>query len=841
MSKFMRQFSQSIRKPARSSGLPQGVLVVFGVAALGSLLLIFTHAATNTVSYSGHLNNKSPSASYSITPSAAGSLSLQASFNSKLSSVTLIIKDSSGNTLGSQTSGTSPVSLNVSVGANATYTTTISGAGNGNYTLNVTYPALDLADTSPPSAPTSLTSSSQTVGSIALSWVASTDNVGVTGYDIYRAGTKVGSSTTTAYTDSGLTAGTSYSYYVKARDGAGNTSQASNTLSVSTAQAGDTQAPTAPSNLTSPSQTTTNISLGWVASTDNVGVTGYDIYRAGTKVGSSTTTAYTDSGLTAGTSYSYYVKARDGAGNVSGQSNTLTISSAAADTTRPTVSFSSPASGTTVTGSISVSGSVGDNSALPANPVTLQIDNGVSITPTYTTSSSTSGSFSYGWDTTLLGNGSHTITARAVDTSGNTATATTTVTVSNQPNTGDTTRPTVQSTSFLPQPAAHGTSSSLSFLAYDYDYSGITRAEYTIGNYPSVPISITAGTQIQPTVTFDSTKYADGTYYLTVYAYDAAGNVGQQSVQMVISNAAHYEDKTYPDGTHIVINSIGINPYTNTPWTADWTHDMVMACAQGANDYNVIAPHYTIQVQDIYASQTVTSFSNTNNYYTAASYRANTYYKGINGGFASYPNRTGCYEFGHAWNYYYVAAIHQNSWQDYLNKRWVNGDGSQTLATNDTCKNVLDGYSYCMSVDHCRLFAVAAPGNTRDDVCFSSNYVVDPSLQPGLKDWYLGAWRSDAVKPQTSLTSPTAGVLYSRVSNISVSGYAVDNISISSLLLQLDGSTLTPTITTDPNNGSRISYTIPANTLTSGSHALTLTAKDPSGNLSVSTDTFSAQ
>ena len=56
-----------------------------------------------------------------------------------------------------------------------------------------------------------------------LTWNAASDNVGVTGYNVFRNGTQVGTSTSTSYTDSGLTASTAYSYTVKARDAAGNT------------------------------------------------------------------------------------------------------------------------------------------------------------------------------------------------------------------------------------------------------------------------------------------------------------------------------------------------------------------------------------------------------------------------------------------------------------------------------------------------------------------------------------------------------------------------------------------------------------------------------------------
>lgn len=88
-----------------------------------------------------------------------------------------------------------------------------------------------LLDPEPPTVPTGLTSPSQTANSIDLTWTASTDNVGVVGYDVYRDGALVGSSTSTSYTDSGLTAGTAYQYQVRARD-ADNASDLSSGITV---------------------------------------------------------------------------------------------------------------------------------------------------------------------------------------------------------------------------------------------------------------------------------------------------------------------------------------------------------------------------------------------------------------------------------------------------------------------------------------------------------------------------------------------------------------------------------------------------------------------------------
>src|SRR5947209_11920902 len=93
-------------------------------------------------------------------------------------------------------------------------------------------------DTTPPSAPSGLKVTGSTSSSVSLSWTASTDNVGVTGYDIFRGATKLGTVTGTSFTDTGLTASTTYSYTVKAKDAAGNTSGASNSVSATTASSG---------------------------------------------------------------------------------------------------------------------------------------------------------------------------------------------------------------------------------------------------------------------------------------------------------------------------------------------------------------------------------------------------------------------------------------------------------------------------------------------------------------------------------------------------------------------------------------------------------------------------
>ncbi|MFF4983868.1 endo alpha-1,4 polygalactosaminidase [Streptomyces sp. NPDC001046] len=101
-----------------------------------------------------------------------------------------------------------------------------------------TCPGSTPSDTQAPSAPTGLTATGSTSSSVSLSWSAATDNVGVTGYDVYRDGNKVGTTSGRTYTDSGLAAGTTHRYQVKAKDAAGNVSAGSNTVSKATLSGG---------------------------------------------------------------------------------------------------------------------------------------------------------------------------------------------------------------------------------------------------------------------------------------------------------------------------------------------------------------------------------------------------------------------------------------------------------------------------------------------------------------------------------------------------------------------------------------------------------------------------
>ena len=189
----------------------------------------------------------------------------------------------------------------------------------------------------------------------------------------------------------------------------------------------DSQAPSVPASLRTDSVTAARVDLRWNASTDDFGVAGYRIYRDGAPIGTSPTTTFADTTVSAGGSYVYSVRAYDGAGNQSDASDPLPVTTPSPDTTIPTVSITSPASGASVSGTVTVRADAADNVGVAGVQFILD---GANLG-----SEDTSAPYTASWDTTTSGNGSHTLLARARDTSGNLGAATTIpVTVANNAN-----------------------------------------------------------------------------------------------------------------------------------------------------------------------------------------------------------------------------------------------------------------------------------------------------------------------------------------------------------------------------------------------------------------------
>ncbi|MFI7534193.1 fibronectin type III domain-containing protein [Streptosporangium sp. NPDC049376] len=177
------------------------------------------------------------------------------------------------------------------------------------------------SDPTPPSTPGNLRVTGTSSSTVSLAWDASTDNVGVTGYEVYRGTTLVTTATGTTYTDSNLSPSSTYTYTVRARDAAGNRSPESSPVSATTQ--GDNGAPGQPGTASATS-TATSITLTWGASSGTV--TGYRVYEGATQKAQVTATTATISGLGACQAHTYTIKAYNANGESAGRDVTASTS-----------------------------------------------------------------------------------------------------------------------------------------------------------------------------------------------------------------------------------------------------------------------------------------------------------------------------------------------------------------------------------------------------------------------------------------------------------------------------------------------------------------------------------
>lgn len=235
-----------------------------------------------------------------------------------------------GGSLFATTTSLSRFDLTVATGTTYSYTVSATDAA-GNQSAQSSPVSADLTvappggDTNPPSVPQNLTATPAATPSVSLTWSPSTDAEGaIGGYRVYRDGALFVSVGTTSYVDLGVTNGSSYSYRVAAYDLSGNESARS--LAVIATVPGvppvvDVVPPSTPTGLSgSADADDPSVLLTWNAATDDVGVAGYRIYRAGVSIGESVGLSYTDSSVINNATYSYRVAAFDAAGNESSRS-----------------------------------------------------------------------------------------------------------------------------------------------------------------------------------------------------------------------------------------------------------------------------------------------------------------------------------------------------------------------------------------------------------------------------------------------------------------------------------------------------------------------------------------
>jgi chitodextrinase len=198
-------------------------------------------------------------------------------------------------------------------------------AGNSTTATPVSVTVEAPPDSTPPSIPGTLTTQVISSSEINLNWSPSTDNVGITGYHIFRNGAFIASTTTTSYQDAKLAPLTTYTYTVTAWDAAGNESTPSTSVSATTQASPDTTPPSIPTGMMGTMFSPSDIVLSWDISTDNVQVAGYQVMKNNVLLATTMTPSYRDSGLSSGFTYTYTVKAYDQAGNTSGLSNPVSL------------------------------------------------------------------------------------------------------------------------------------------------------------------------------------------------------------------------------------------------------------------------------------------------------------------------------------------------------------------------------------------------------------------------------------------------------------------------------------------------------------------------------------
>lgn len=263
-----------------------------------------------------------PTANATINRGTTTTINVSATDNTAVSSVELYIDGVLRNTFAAAPYNFSWNTTGITFGAHTIYAIAKDGFGNAQQSSTIT---VNVVDNAAPTVSITAPAAGSTVKDIVTVTANATDNTsgtGVTKVEFFVDNVLRATDTTSPYSfswDSKTVTDGSHIISAKATDGAtpANVGTSSN-VSVTVDNA-DKTAPTAPTSFRVTGNTLTSVSLAWNASTDNVGVTGYRIARNGTNlpVVSGSTLTFTDSGLTAGTSYTYTIVALDAAGNTS--------------------------------------------------------------------------------------------------------------------------------------------------------------------------------------------------------------------------------------------------------------------------------------------------------------------------------------------------------------------------------------------------------------------------------------------------------------------------------------------------------------------------------------------
>ncbi len=300
-------------------------------------------STTTTIQVANHGCSAGSTSPIDVTSTATSETTANLSWTASIPSMGCVIKDYTVYRGGSAIATTAATSFDdSSLMPNSIYSYSVSATDSSGHTSALSTPLqiTTLADTTPPTSPGNVKATAKNSAEVKLSWTASTDNIAVGGYRVYRNGSllvTLSNPNATMYQDNTTAANTAYSYQIAAYDTSLNMSLPSNVspYPITTAKSTSSIPPNPPTGIRAVLETPTAIVLSWQKSTDSGGnVVGYRIYRNNTEVGSApNSTSFTDTSLQPNTSYQYFVVAYDTSANVSSDSAVLTASTLSAPAT----------------------------------------------------------------------------------------------------------------------------------------------------------------------------------------------------------------------------------------------------------------------------------------------------------------------------------------------------------------------------------------------------------------------------------------------------------------------------------------------------------------------------
>jgi fibronectin type 3 domain-containing protein len=658
----------------------------------------------------------------------------------------------------------------------------------------VTTPALP--DTSAPSVPANPSAAATSSTSTTLSWSPSTDNVGVTGYTIYRNGTQVATvaGDKTSYDDTNLLPATTYGYTVDAFDLAGNHSSPSSPASVTTPPASDVTPPSQPTDLAASATSPTSVDLSWDPSTDDVGVVGYTVYRNGAALSTSATTSFTDATAQPSKTYTYVVDAFDAGGNHSPASNSATV-------VTPTLADSvAPSIPTNVAGS-AVSPSSVNISWSPSTDNVSVI--GYTIYRNGTAVGAVDGTSNTFSDTGLAPATTYGYAVDAYDSAGNRSQMSTAAAVTT-PAAGDTTPP---STPLNVAAAANGPTSVT--VSWNASTDNVAVTGYTIYRNGSVIANV--GGSI--TTFADNTAKSSTTYAYTVDAFDGSGNRSVQSAPVTVTTPGPLFNDGFESGSLSQWQQApGVTVQTSIVYQGQYAARVTTTGATAAYAYRSLATARPEVYYDGFVN--VQSQAANSGSVSLVRFRGSTG-TAILSLFRNQANKLAVYNEVTGVTTTTTATLSGNAWHEIEVHLWVNGtagrvelwlDGTKVLSQTDNTGSTLVGRVY---------IGDPAAGKSYD-IAF------DNQLLSTAAD----------LTPPSPPTNVVASALGSNRVNITWQA-STDDTGISSYIVTRNGVDVG---TSGPNALGWIDATVSGNT----SYSYTVSALDPSGNRSAPSSPSSA-